>query len=256
MMQKSHQGWMQMLVLALSASVQTACDSVVSAEPLSAITDAVTAAEDTIDATTQDGDGHRGHRGRHGERGNGEHGDRCDDSAGASVELPVCTPPVASDVVHDHPPHGPRHLVALYDADASGDLSDEELAALQADVTAGCEAKRVAALAAFDADGNGELSQAEWDALTTAKRAEREAAHAARDLDGDGEVSRAEREAARAADIAEFDTDGDGALSDEEQAAMRTALQALVRAGEHVPPLHGVLGEDRGPPCGPPPSEG
>jgi hypothetical protein len=90
-------------------------------------------------------------------------------------------------------------------------------------------------LAEFDADGDGELSEEECAAAREAHRAEREARRETRlaellaefDADGDGELNEEERAAAHAARqaelLAQFDADGDGVLNEEERAAARAA---------------------------------
>jgi hypothetical protein len=68
-----------------------------------------------------------------------------------------------------------EHMLFIYDVDGDGELSDEEKAELQADLTAGCEARQAALLAEFDADDDGALSEEELEAARAAHEAEREA---------------------------------------------------------------------------------
>ena len=196
-------------------------------------------------------EGRRHSHGERGERGHGaddeRHGERHGEGHGEG-----------------HGPRGERgeHMNVVlnaYDVDGDGALSDEEQATLEADLVAGCEARRAALIEAFDADGDGALSEEERATAQEAIAAEREAERAAReasllesyDADGDGELSHEERHAAHdaeraareAAQVEAYDVDGDGELSDEEQATMEEARAAAVRAaiqsGEApVPPRH------------------
>lgn len=54
---------------------------------------------------------------------------------------------------------GEELVLAKYDTDKDGKLSDEEIAVLQADVKKAQEAKKAAILKKFDKDGDGKLSQ-------------------------------------------------------------------------------------------------
>lgn len=235
---------------ALTASLTgaSACDSLletttqltqaITAED-SAATDEVAATNDAAtDDTGMDGDCNRaaGERGRPGEP----------PPDFGELDVAACAPPVAEGVTLGRPPHGRGHLAPVYDADESRSLDDTELAALQADVTAGCTARNAALITDFDEDGDGLLSQAEWDAARAARRAAHEEERAGLDTDGDGEISSEEHDAARAALIATWDADGSGDLDEDERAAMRTDLQALVRAGEPLPPLP-FMGAHHGP---------
>lgn len=174
------------------------------------------------------------------------------------VEIEACALPLAEGVDAGRRPHHRGHLAPLYDADESRFLDDTERATLIADVGAGCAARTAGLLADFDTDVDGVLSQDEWDAARAAHRATRDAERASIDTDANGEVSDVEHEAARAALIATWDVDGSGDLDETERATMRTDLQALVRAGEPLPPLP-LLGPPgghrRGGRHGPPPGD-
>jgi len=177
------------------------------------------------------------------------------------VEVAACALPLEDGVDEGRRPHHRGHLAPLYDEDESHDLSAAEAAALAADVAAGCAARAATLLASYDTDGSGALSQDEWDAARDALRAAHDAERATLDTDGDGEVSRSEHEAAEADLIATWDLDDSGDLDDTERAAMREDLQALVRAGERLPrlPFLGPPGghphDHRGPPPGPRPDD-
>jgi len=231
------------LTQALTAEDSAATDEV-------AVDDGATDAATTDDAG-MDGDCHRpaGERGRPGQ---------APPDFGA-LDVAACAPPVAEGVTLGRPPHGRGHLAPVYDADESHSLDDTELAALQADVTAGCTARNAALITDFDEDGDSLLSQAEWDAAREARRAAHEEERASLDADGDGEISSEEHDAARAALIATWDADSSGDLDEAERAAMRTDVQALVLAGEPLPPLP-FMGARHGPGRGhggmPPPPDG
>ncbi len=118
--------------------------------------------------------------------------------------------------------------LSVYDTDADGVLSDEELAAAKEAIRA---AKVQEKLDEFDSDGDGVLSDEEKAAAREARQAERAAERQAIidefDADGDGvlneeeraaakEARAAERIAAKETRFAEIDTDASGALSAEE----------------------------------------
>jgi hypothetical protein len=224
-----------------------ACDAALT-EPLSALGQALEAEDaatsddaTTDDATTDDAnDGSVADGDCDGPGGRRARGiappDGFDD-----VEVEACALPLEEGVDAGRRPHHRGHLAPLYDEDESHDLSEEEAAALAADVAAGCAARGATLLASWDADGSGALSQTEWDAARAALRAAHEAERADLDTDGDGRLSPAEREAAHEAAhdalIATWDLDDSGDLDETERAAMREDLQALVRAGERLPPL-------------------
>lgn len=54
---------------------------------------------------------------------------------------------------------GEELVLAKYDTDKDGKLSDEEIAVLQADVKKAQEAKKAAILKKFDKDGDGQAFQ-------------------------------------------------------------------------------------------------
>ena len=227
-----------------------ACDSMVetttrltqaiTAEDSAATDDVADAATDTGAATDRGMDGDCDHPA--GERG---HPGEAPPEFGA-LDGAACAPPVAAGVLLGRPPHGRGHLAPIYDGDDSHNLDETELASLQADVAAGCSARNATLIADFDEDGDSLLSQAEWDAAREARRAAHAEERASLDTDGDGEISSDEHDAARAALVAAWDVDGSGDLDDAERAAMRVDLQALVRAGERLPPLP-FMGAHHGP---------
>jgi Ca2+-binding EF-hand superfamily protein len=88
-------------------------------------------------------------------------------------------------------------LVSLYDTDASGALEASELDVVKADLEARCESRREAVLERFDANGDGTLDADEREAAHDALRerfAERHAARVERfDRNGDGQLGPLER---------------------------------------------------------------
>ena len=60
---------------------------------------------------------------------------------------------------------GEELVMAKYDTDKDGKLSDEEIAVLQADLQKAQEAKKAAILKKFDKDGDGKLSAEERKAM-------------------------------------------------------------------------------------------
>ena len=60
---------------------------------------------------------------------------------------------------------GEELVLAKYDTDKDGKLSDEEIAVLQIDVQKAQEAKKAAILKKFDKDGDGKLSKEERKAM-------------------------------------------------------------------------------------------
>jgi Ca2+-binding EF-hand superfamily protein len=88
-------------------------------------------------------------------------------------------------------------LISVYDSDGSGSLEASELDAVKADLEARCENRRAAMLERFDADGDGTLDADEREAARAALRerfAERHADRVGRfDRDGDGRLGPVER---------------------------------------------------------------
>lgn len=133
--------------------------------------------------------------------------------------------------------HPMRHrhggpLLAIYDDDADGTLSDDERAARDADLAAGCTARNAEVVAAFDVDGDALLNATEWAAARDAHHAEhraridrRNAATHDVDVDDGGDVDV----------VATWDADGDGVLSITERRALNNALRSLVREGLRLP---------------------
>jgi len=110
---------------------------------------------------------------------------------------------------------GEELVIAKYDADKDGKLSDGEIAVLQTDVRKAQEAKKAAILKKFDKDGDGKLSQEERKAMN--EEWLKDHPEAAKRM----EEMKARQEARKAEMLKKFDKDGDGKLSDEEKKAMR-----------------------------------
>lgn len=133
------------------------------------------------------------------------------------------------------------HMLGLiYDTNEDGSLSDDEKAVLFEDFTARCDVLNAKILADFDADGDGTLSDEELQTAAETLDAEREAmreemeermgeagdplgAHGPPPAPGSREVPPG---------LEEFDADSDGTFSDEELASCREALRERVRSGE------------------------
>jgi hypothetical protein len=147
---------------------------------------------------------------------------------------------------------GPRehflHLLrVVYDTDASRSFEDAELEVIFDDFTARCEAIHAEVLAEYDADGDGELSESEQDtareghiAKMEAERAEVDACRdemgpppelGARPEEGEAPFGPLEQE---------FDADGDGALSASELETLRTEMRARIVSGEKPHPECGA----------------
>lgn len=126
-------------------------------------------------------------------------------------------------------------LLELYDADDSGALDATELAAVQQDVEARCERREAALIKRFDTDGDGQLSDAERQAARDelGRRFERghHRGHADAGADDDQRPGEARRERRERA-AARFDADGDGRLDRGERRAFGDHLRGCVR-GEH-----------------------
>lgn len=110
---------------------------------------------------------------------------------------------------------GEELVLAKYDTDKDGKLSDEEIAVLQADVKKAQEAKKAAILKKFDKDGDGKLSKEERKAMQ--EEWLKDHPEAAKRM----EEMKARQEARKAEMLKKYDKDGDGKLSDEEKKAMR-----------------------------------
>ena len=138
----------------------------------------------------------------------------------------------------------------IYDGDDSGDLSQQERAALHQDMDTRCQAVRARVLADFDQDGDGMLSDAEAEAARafaqTMHQTRRQNEHATFDADGDGSLSREEHQAAcqahhdaiqqrRQATRTLFDADGSGHLEDAERSALRQQLRERLVAATPWP---------------------
>lgn len=138
-------------------------------------------------------------------------------------------------------------MLARFDKDGDGQLSEEERQAVREAMRAEREQRRQQfLLERYDKDGDGILSEAETQAMEEDQarmEAEREARRAemqqraldAYDVDGDGQLSEEERRAAnqqrrewfqqqQQAAMARFDADGDGDLSQDERMAMRESM--------------------------------
>ena len=173
--------------------------------------------------------------------------------------------PTEVEADHGGRPGGPRdglrHLIGfVYDLDQSHSLEDSELAVIFDDFTARCGAIQERLLAEFDADGDGALSEAEQEVARAAHEARMEEERAAMEACRcDGERPEHGEEGGRGEGPPEgergegppegergeppfgpleqaYDTDGDGALSETELSAAREALRADLRAGERPGP--------------------
>jgi hypothetical protein len=156
---------------------------------------------------------------------------------------------------HARGPRGGRVelLLAVYDGDDSGTLEAGEIAALQADIAARCEARLAKLVAEFDADGDGELSDEEWQAAEAALRARCERRQQQRlaelDADGDGRVGPGERGragvgAGRPFDaVSGFDADGDGELDARERGQLGERGRQCVREERPLMPGAGDVAE-------------
>lgn len=133
---------------------------------------------------------------------------------------------------------GPRehfaHLLrVVYDADQSGEFEGGELDALFADFTTRCEAIHEAVLADYDADGDGVLSEDEEASARAGHQATvaamREQHAACRQEQA---PERPERGGAPFGPLEqEFDADGSGDLSAEELETLRVELRARIVSG-------------------------
>jgi Ca2+-binding EF-hand superfamily protein len=118
-----------------------------------------------------------------------------------------------------------EEVMAEFDVDGDGELSESEMEAMEA-------ARDARELVEFDANGDGVISDDERPQRPDRGRVNgvggpdgngpsREEMLAEFDADGDGELSESEREAMKAArdarELEEFDANGDGVLSDDER---------------------------------------
>jgi len=157
---------------------------------------------------------------------------------------------------------GPRqhflHLLrVVYDTDRSGEFEDAEMDVIFSDFTERCENIHAAVLAEYDADGDGELSESEKEAARDghiaqmeAERAEMEAcretcerpegSEGGRPEGGDrgegGEGMGPGGEPPFGPLEQEFDADGDGALSEAELETLRSEMRARIASGERPHP--------------------
>lgn len=102
-------------------------------------------------------------------------------------------------------PDGPRHgrpegpppaeIIAKFDKDGDGKLSEDERAAMKEARKTMMEARKKEILAQFDKDGDGKLNDEE---KAAAKEARQKLMLEKFDKDGDGKLSKEEKEAARA----------------------------------------------------------
>ncbi|MFR4417249.1 MAG: EF-hand domain-containing protein [Akkermansia sp.] len=132
---------------------------------------------------------------------------------------------------------GEELVLAKYDTDKDGKLSDEEIAVLQADVKKAQEAKKAAILKKFDKDGDGKLSKEERKAMQ--EEWLKDHPEAAKRM----EEMKARQEARKAEILKKYDKDGDGKLSDEEKKAMREIAKSSGSRQAH--------GGNEGPPGSP-----
>ena len=103
--------------------------------------------------------------------------------------------------------HRMENLMATYDLNEDGQVTQEEVDGLRAD-----------RLAAFDADGNGSLSLSEYEALWLDAYRERMVDNFQRhDDDGDGMVTVQEFSEDQSGMVAKMDRNDDGVLSSEDR---------------------------------------
>jgi hypothetical protein len=169
-----------------------------------------------------------------------------------------------ADAPPTHGRHGRRwaELGLVYDANDDGTLDAAEQQAIFDDFSAGCAAIRTQLLAKWDTDQDGTLSESELAAARTAHEAEEAAREAARGddrhdgrhgeggrrggkggkggrhgdhhggRDGDGDHDRRDHAARPSPLVKEFDANGDGSLDAAEKATMRSTVRARIAAGE------------------------
>lgn len=130
------------------------------------------------------------------------------------------------------------HLLGLiYDTDEDGSISASEQSVLFDDFTVRCEALTEMLLAAFDADADGELDDDELATAGETLEAEREAMRAELDeRHPDGPEGPPPEPGSRTVPpgLEDFDADGDELLSDAELEALRTELREHVRNGDPI----------------------
>jgi len=147
------------------------------------------------------------------------------------------------------------HMLGLvYDLDESHSLDDTERRTMLEDMTVRCDALQAQLLAEFDTDGDGVLSEDELAVATSEAEAAFEEGHdqTCPGMEGGGAEGggRPEGEGAppegggeppefleggdRAVPppFVEFDTDGDGLLSDSELTTLRETMRERIRSGE------------------------
>jgi len=141
---------------------------------------------------------------------------------------------------------GPRehflHLLrVVYDTDLSREFEEGELDVIFEDFTARCEAIHAEVLAEYDVDGDGELSEEEREAARDGHMAQMEADRAEMESCRD-EMARPEGERPEPGEVPfgpleqEFDADGDGALSEAELETLRTEMRARIVSGDKPHP--------------------
>ncbi len=152
---------------------------------------------------------------------------------------------------HGGPRGGPRahflHLLrVVYDADISRQFEDAELESIFEDFTARCSAIHEDVVAEYDADGDGALSDAEQSAAREGHMAEaesqREAMDACRPEGPPPEGEGARRGPPEEGEVPfgpleeEFDADGSGDLSTAELTTLRETLRDRIRSGDRPQP--------------------
>lgn len=158
--------------------------------------------------------------------------------------------PEQEGVQTNHPPPfapGPWQLITfVYDTDRSGTLEEAERAVLLDDFTARCEALHDKLLSEFDADASGDLDDSE---LATAKQALDERRPPPPEdgerPDGPPEGTDSDRpgpppEGELPPPLRGFDEDGDGELSEAEFAALQADVREHIRNGDPPPPPPGA----------------
>lgn len=132
-------------------------------------------------------------------------------------------------------------MLLVYDLDEDGALSDTEKVPLFDDFTTRCQTLSAKLLADFDADGDGTLSDAELATAEAIIEADHEAQRAemeANMADHPDQMGPPPEPGSRQVPpgMESFDTDGSGLLSDAELSALRDALREAIRAGDPLVP--------------------